>query len=162
MLNLIVLKGRLTKEVTLKKGNDGKTFGYFDLAVDNPRKEQDGTRGSSFFPVKIFGQTAETMAKFTTKGSAVAITGSIQQRNFLRADGTKGSTYEVYADSVEFLDSKPVGQPECMSDEEFNAMVGLDADEEVQVAEAVAQNPEPKAKFNPYTGKPLTQKAKKA
>lgn len=155
MLNLIVLKGRLTKEVTLKKGNDGKTFGYFDLAVDNPRKEQDGTRGSSFFPVKIFGQTAETMAKFTTKGSAVAITGSIQQRNFLRADGTKGSTYEVYADSVEFLDSKPA--EEASEDVSFD-----EADEEVQVAEAVEQNPEPKAKFNPYTGKPLTQKAKKA
>ena len=155
MLNLIVLKGRLTKEVTLKKGNDGKTYGYFDLAIDNPRKEQDGTRGSSFFPVKIFGQSAETMAKFTTKGSAIAITGSIQQRNFLRTDGTKGSTYEVYADSVEFLDSKPVEAPS--PEDAFD-----EADEEVQVAEAVAQNPEPKAKFNPYTGKPLTQKAKKA
>ena len=160
MLNLIVLKGRLTKEVTLKKGNDGKTFGYFDLAVDNPRKEQDGTRGSSFFPVKIFGQTAETMAKFTTKGSSVAITGSIQQRNFLRADGTKGSTYEVYADSVEFLDSKPVEAPS--PEDAFEDVSFDEADEEVQVAEAVNQNPEPKAKFNPYTGKPLTQKAKKA
>ena len=152
MLNLIVLKGRLTKEVTLKKGNDGKTFGYFDLAVDNPRKEQDGTRGSSFFPVKIFGQTAETMAKFATKGSAVAITGSIQQRNFLRADGTKGSTYEVYADSVEFLDAKPVEAP---SPEE----VGLTPDEEVQVAEAVNENPAPK--FDAFTGKPLNKSAKK-
>lgn len=154
MLNLIVLKGRLTKEVTLKKGNDGKTYGYFDLAVDNPRKEQDGTRGSSFFPVKIFGQTAETMAKFTTKGSAIAITGSIQQRNFFRADGTKGSSYEVYADSVEFLDAKPV---ETKPDDEVSFD---DADEVVQVAEAVNENPAPK--FDAFTGKPLTQKSKKA
>lgn len=148
MLNLIVLKGRLTKEVTLKKGNDGKTFGYFDLAVDNPRKEQDGTRGSSFFPVKIFGQTAETMAKFTTKGSAVAITGTIQQRNYMRADGTKGSSYEVYADSVEFLD-KIVGVKEG----------GIDEDEVVQVTEVVEQNPEPQ--FDAFTGKPLNKSAKK-
>lgn len=152
MLNVIVLKGRLTKDVELRKLDNGVSVGNFDLATDNPRKEKDGTRGTSFFPVKVFGDTAENIAKHIHKGSAVAITGSIQQRNYLRADGTKGSTYEVYADSVEFLEPKPV------DDQFFDDVV----DEEVQVAEVVANNPEPKPKFDAYTGKPLTQKAKKA
>lgn len=153
MLNRIVLKGRLTKDVELRKSNEGNAIANFDLAVDNPRKEADGTRGTSFFPVKLFGASAENLAKFVKKGSAVAVDGSIQQRNFMRKDGTKGSTYEIYADSVEFLDAKPVEAP---SPEE----VGLTPDEEVQVAEAVNENPAPK--FDAYTGKPLTQKSKKA
>ena len=153
MLNRIVLKGRLTKDVELRKSNEGNAIANFDLAVDNPRKEADGTRGTSFFPVKVFGASAENLAKFVKKGSAVAVDGSIQQRNFMRKDGTKGSSYEIYADSVEFLDAKPIEAP---SPEE----VGLTPDEEVQVAEAVNENPAPK--FDAYTGKPLTQKSKKA
>lgn len=145
MLNIIVLKGRLTKNVELRKSESGATIGNFDLATDNPRKEKDGTRGTSFFPVKVFGDTAENIAKHITKGSAIAITGSIQQRNYMRVDGTKGSTFEIYADSVEFLDSKPVEAPS--PEEAFND------------AEAVEKNPEPK--FDAFTGKPLNKSAKK-
>lgn len=153
MLNRIVLKGRLTKDVELRKTNEGNAIANFDLAVDNPRKEADGSRGTSFFPVKVFGASAENLAKFVKKGSAVAVDGSIQQRNFLRKDGTKGTSFEIYADSVEFLDAKPIDAP---SPED----VGLTPDEEVQVAEAVNENPAPK--FDAFTGKPLTQKSKKA
>ena len=155
MLNVVVLKGRLTKNVELRKSNGGNSIANFDLAIDNPRKEADGTRGSSFFPVKVFGSSAENLAKFVQKGSAVAVTGSIQQRTFLRADGTKGSVYEIYADSVEFLDAKPVEAP-SLEDVNFD-----DVDEQVQVAEAVNQNPEPKPKFDAFTGKPLNTSAKK-
>lgn len=152
MLNRIVLKGRLTKDVELRKSNEGNAIANFDLAVDNPRKEADGSRGTSFFPVKVFGASAENLAKFVKKGSAVAVDGSIQQRNFMRKDGTKGSTYEIYADSVEFLDAKPVEAPS--PEEAFN-----DADEVVQVAEAVNENPAPK--YDAFTGKPLNKSAKK-
>ena len=155
MLNVIVLKGRLTKDVELRKLDNGVAVGNFDLATDNPRKEKDGSRGTSFFPVKVFGDTAENIAKHIHKGSAVAITGSIQQRNYMRADGTKGSTYEVYADSVEFLEPKPVDNQ--APEQVFDAVV----DEEVQVAEAVANNPEPKPKYDAFTGKPLNKSAKK-
>lgn len=147
MLNRIVLKGRLTKDVELRKSNEGNAIANFDLAVDNPRKEADGSRGTSFFPVKVFGASAENLAKFVKKGSAVAVDGSIQQRNFMRKDGTKGSSFEIYADSVEFLDTKPV---ETKPD---------DVDEQVQVAEAVQQNPEPQ--YDAFTGKPLKKSAKK-
>lgn len=155
MLNVIVLKGRLTKDVELRKTNSGDSIANFDLAVDNPRKEADGTRGTSFFPVKVFGKSAENVTKCLKKGSAIAVTGSIQQRNFMRKDGSKGSSYEVYADSIEFLDAKPVDAPS--PEQVFDDVV----DEEVQVAEAVEQNPEPKPKFDAYTGKPLNKSAKK-
>lgn len=107
MLNNLVLMGRIAKGPTSKKIGE-TTIVNFDIAVDNIRKEADGTRGTSFFSVVCFKNIAENVEKYLHKGSKVAIVGAIQQRNFIRKDGSKGSVYEVVANSVEFLDSKPV------------------------------------------------------
>ena len=109
MLNNLVLMGRLTKDPTTYGENKDVTF--FDIAVDNPTKESDGSRGTSFFTCKCFKNLAINVAKFARKGDKVAVIGSIQQRNFLRKDGTKGTSYEIIANSVEFLSPKPEDEP---------------------------------------------------
>lgn len=109
MLNNLVLMGRITRDPELKRAG-GTIIVNFDIAVDNIRKEADGTRGTSFFSVVCFNTIAENVEKHLHKGSKVAIVGAIQQRNFIRKDGSKGSVYEVIADSVEFLDPKPVAE----------------------------------------------------
>lgn len=108
MLNVLVLAGRLTKDLTSVKdsGTSETKLVNFDIAVDNPLKEADGTRGTTFIQVVCLGALAQRVEKHLHKGSKVAIEGSIQQYNFLRKDGTKGSTYRVVANSVEFLDPK--------------------------------------------------------
>lgn len=140
MLNNLVLMGRITKDPTSKKIGE-TTIVNFDIAVDNIRKEADGTRGTSFFSVVCFKTIAENVGKHLHKGSKVAVVGSIQQRNFIRKDGSKGSVYEVIANSVEFLDQKPSETPEA------------DAEE--------SQPQEEQPKFDPYTGKPLKPETKK-
>lgn len=144
MLNTIILLGRLTKDPELRKTNSDISVANFDLAVDNPFLEADGTRGTTFISVRCFRETADNVCKHLRKGSKVAITGSLYQRNFIRKDGSKGSVHEVNADSVEFLDPKPEEPKEPDVSE-------------IQVEEPV--NGE--AKFDPYTGKPLKPKAKK-
>ena len=139
MLNVLVVMGRITKDPQDKKIGE-TTIVNFDIAVDNIRKEADGTRGTTFLPVVCFNNIGESVCKHLHKGSRIAVEGSIQQRNFIRKDGTKGSAYEVIASSVEFLDPKP--EEPTNPDEEPN--------------EAVEE-----AKFDPYTGKPLKPKAKK-
>lgn len=139
--------GRITKDPTSKKIGE-TTIVNFDIAVDNIRKEADGTRGTSFFSVVCFKTIAENVEKHLHKGSKVAVVGSIQQRNFIRKDGSKGSVYEVIADSVEFLDPKPAETPEVNGDDlPFNG------------EESQPQEEQPK--FDPYTGKPLNQESKK-
>lgn len=128
MLNNLVLMGRITKDPELKNVGETKIVN-FDIAVDNLRKESDGTRGTSFFPVVCFNNIAENITKHLKKGSKIAIVGSIEQRNFLKKDGSQGTKYEVIANSVEFLDSKKEDAP--------------------------AQEQEPK--FDPYTGKPISK-----
>ena len=138
MLNLIILVGRLTKTPQLYSKEDATDVVNFDVAVDNLGKDA----GTSFLSCKAFGKVAQNVNKFCDKGSKVAISGRLQQRNFIRKDGSKGSTYEVICDSVEFLDPKA----EEPSDPEPIEVVGD------------VTTPEPK--FDPMTGKPLKPKTK--
>ena len=142
MLNVLVLMGRITKDPTSTKSGE-TTIVNFDVAVDNIRKEKDGSRGTTFLPVVCFNTIGENVINHLHKGSKVAIKGAIQQRNFIRKDGSKGSVYEVIADSIEFLDPKPVEELE----------------NEVSSEEEKEEPKEPA--FDPYTGKPLNKTTKK-
>ena len=107
MVNRVVLVGRLVKDPELRKTNNDVSVATFTIAVDNAVKEQDGTRGSLFLECRVYRDQADNMAKFTRKGSKVAVDGSLNQRNFTRQDGSKGKVIEVYVDSVTFLDPNP-------------------------------------------------------
>ena len=135
--------GRITKDPQNQKFGE-TTIVNFDIAVDNIRKEKDGSRGTTFLPVVCFNNIGENVANHLHKGSKVAIRGAIQQRNFIRKDGTKGSVYEVIADSVEFLDPKPV-EPK---DDDLPCDKG-------------EEQPQEQPKYDPYTGKPLKQETEK-
>ena len=137
MINNLVLMGRLSKDPELKTIGETNVCN-FDIAVDNKRKESDGTRSTSFFPVVCFGVIAENVAEHLVKGSKVAVQGSIEQRTFMKKDGSKGYSYEVVATSVEFLDSKKSIDETAEPDKE-----------------------EEKPKYDPYTGKPLGKSSKK-
>ena len=149
MLNRVVVLGRLTKDPELRKTNSDVSFATFSLAVNNTIKEADGTRGTLFIDCRIFGSQAESLVKYTRKGSKVTIDGSINQRNFICQDGTKGKAIEIYADSVTFLDPKPEASEDVK-----------EPDVEDIPDEALPFD-KPQAKFDPMTGKPLTPKGKK-
>ena len=110
MLNRVCLLGRLVSDPELRKSNSNVSFATFTIAVDNTLKEADGTRGTAFLDCRVFGTQAENLVKFTRKGSKIAVDGSLNQRNFIRQDGTKGKSIEISVDSVTFLDPKPVSE----------------------------------------------------
>lgn len=137
MLNSINLIGRLVSDPELRKTNSDISFATFTIAVDNPTKEADGTRGTCFLDCRIFREQAENLVKYTKKGHKIGISGSVNQRNFERKDGTKGKSIEVIVDNVEFLEPKAAQVP----------------DQEEQPVEQPVETQEPK--FDPMTGKPL-------
>ena len=153
MLNVLILLGRLSKDPELRQTGE-TTIVNFDLAVDNVRKEKDGTRGTSFFKVVCLGGTAENVSKHLHKGSKVIINGYIQQRSYMSTDGQKKTVYDIVADSVEFLDPKPQDDV----DTESLPFDGENHPEE-SPKEVAPKKEEPK--FDPYTGKPLKDSKKK-
>ena len=107
MMNRIVLVGRLTKDPELRKSANDVSVATFTLAVDDySQKDANGQKSTTFLNIVVFRQPADNVQKFCRKGSLVGVDGKIRQRNFTRQDGSKGSVYEVVADSVQFLEPK--------------------------------------------------------
>lgn len=106
MINRVVLVGRLTRDPELRRTNSGTSVCSFTVAVDNRTKNADGTKSASFIPCTAFQQSADNMSKFLRKGSLVGIEGHLNQRSYVRQDGSKASVLEVLCDSVQFLEPK--------------------------------------------------------
>ncbi len=105
MINRVVLVGRLTRDPELRNGG---TITVFTVAIDNLGKE----KSTSFIPcVVLNAQRAETVAKFAKKGLLVGVEGRLNQRSFVRQDGSKGSVLEVICDSVQFLERREESVP---------------------------------------------------
>ena len=52
------------------------------------------------------GSRAETRQKYLNKGSKISVVGKLQTGSYEKEDGTRGYTYDVYIESLGFLDSK--------------------------------------------------------
>ncbi len=74
--------------------------------MDSRIKNADGNRTTSFVGCVAFGTPAQTMSKFTRKGSLVGVEGSLNQRKYQRQDGSTASVIEIMCDSIEFLEPK--------------------------------------------------------
>ena len=100
MINRVVLVGRLTRDPELRNGG---SIAVFTVAIDNLSKE----KSTSFIPcVVLNAQRSETVGKFARKGMLVGVEGRLNQRSFVRQDGSKGSVLEVICDSVQFLEKR--------------------------------------------------------
>ena len=51
-------------------------------------------------------QRAEFICKYFSKGQRIALTGSIRTGNYTDRDGNKRNTFEVWAENVEFCETK--------------------------------------------------------
>ena len=151
MLNCLVLMGRTTKDPELWKSAKDTAVVTLTLAVDNTKED-----GTSFFDVKCFNNVAESVAKYVRKGNKLAVKGSIIQRHFERKDGSKGSSYVVIADSIEFLEPKKNEEPDLTSIDITDDDLPFNGEEAKPQETPVEEVPVEKApKFDPYTGKPL-------
>lgn len=106
-LNHIVLQGRLTRDVELRKLPSGKSVAGVSVACDRDFAPKDGgERETDFIDIVAFGSTADFFSKYFSKGSMAIVSGRLQIRNYTDKEGNKRRHAEVVADSVYFGDSK--------------------------------------------------------
>ena len=105
MINNVVLVGRLTKDVELKKTQSGTSVVTFDLAVQRKYK-QEGQPDSDFIRCVAWNKTADLMHQYLSKGSLIGVEGHIQTRSYDNQQGQRVYVTEVIANSVQFLESK--------------------------------------------------------
>ncbi len=109
MLNRIVLVGRLTRDPELKYAPSGTPLVTFGIAVDRRTKSASGDRETDFVNIVAFRQTAEFVSQYVGKGRLVAIDGRLQIRSWTATDGTRRTSAEVIAESVQALDRPKEG-----------------------------------------------------
>jgi single-strand DNA-binding protein len=101
-INKTVLGGRLTADVELKQTNNGTTVCSFTLAVNRRAREQQ----TDFINCTAWNKTAEFIAKYFGKGSALCVVGSIQTRTWQDNQGNKRYATEVVVDEALFVDGR--------------------------------------------------------
>jgi len=107
MINRVVLVGRLTRDVEVRKTQSGLSVASFTVAVDNRRRGQDGTTQNTadFINCVAWRQSADFLGQYARKGAMIGVDGRIQTRNYDR-DGQKVYVTEVVADTVQLLESR--------------------------------------------------------
>lgn len=106
--NRIILVGRLTRDPELRTTPEGTPLVRFTLAVDRRRGGEEQI--TDFFDIVAFNQLAETVANYMTKGRLVLVEGSLRTRTYTDREGIQRKAYEVYADTVRFLERAPQAQ----------------------------------------------------
>ncbi|MEK4798039.1 single-stranded DNA-binding protein [Thermoactinomyces sp. FSL K6-2592] len=105
MINRVVLVGRLTRDPELRYTQAGDAFCRFALAVSRRYTNKNGEREADFINIVTWRGLAETCARYLSKGSMVAVDGSIVTGRYEK-DGQTVYTVDVRADNVAFLDTK--------------------------------------------------------
>jgi single-strand DNA-binding protein len=97
----------------------------FTLAVERSAKGQDGNRQTDFIRCVAWRERAEFLSKYFSKGSMIAVQGSIQVRTYEDKNGNKREAVEVVADQIHFTGEKrqqsasPTIQPDGSDFEEI-------------------------------------------
>ena len=104
-MNKAILMGRLTRDPEMRTTPQGTSVCSFSIAV-NRRFAKEGQQNADFINCVAWRQQAEFICKYFTKGSMIAVVGSIQTRTWDSQDGKKQYATEVVVDEAHFTGSK--------------------------------------------------------
>ena len=104
-MNKAILMGRLTRDPEMRTTPQGTSVCSFSIAV-NRRFSKEGQQQADFINCVAWRQQAEFICKYFTKGSMIAVVGSIQTRTWDGQDGKKQYATEVVVDEAHFTGSK--------------------------------------------------------
>ena len=105
MINRVVLVGRLTKDIEVRKIPSGASTTTFTLACDRRYQGRDNNGPSAdFIQCVAWRQSADFLGQYARKGSVVAVDGHITTRNY---EGQNGRVYvtEVTCENVRIISS---------------------------------------------------------
>ena len=104
-MNQVICIGRMTSDIKVNYTESGKAIGRFTLALDRGKDKEGNDLGADFPGFLAFGKTAETLQKWTEKGSRIAVVGRVQTGSYEK-EGRKIYTTDVIVDRIEIVDFK--------------------------------------------------------
>ncbi len=105
MINRVIVTGRMVRDPEMRTTPTGKNVVSFSVAVNKRVKPQDPNEPDAFFfRVTAWGQTAEYVNNYLTKGRLVAVEGRLESRKYTDKEGQNREIVEIVADNVSGLD----------------------------------------------------------
>jgi single-strand DNA-binding protein len=143
-INRVVLVARLTRDPELRALPSGQSVCGLRVACNGSRRDGDGDyhERPNYFDVSAFGAQAESISRYTRRGSLVAIDGRLEWREWETAEQQRRQTVSIVAESVQFLEH-PAGAEPAKTDGDGREGDGgeggesEDADQEEQASEGL-------------------------
>jgi single-strand DNA-binding protein len=113
MLNRAEIIGRLTRDPELRYTPNGRAVVQLAIATNAYLgQDEDGERREAveYHDVVLWGPTAETTARYLSKGRLIFVEGRLQTRTW-ETDGVTHRRTEIVASRVQFLDSAKAVEP---------------------------------------------------
>ena len=106
-INRVAISGNIGNDPDLRQTASGVQVLSFSVAVNDRVKGEDGqwTDRPNWIDCTMFGARAQSVSRFLSKGSKVAIEGKLRWSQWER-DGQKRSKIEVIVDEIEFMTSR--------------------------------------------------------
>lgn len=111
-INRVFVTGNLTRDAELRGTQGGTSYLRMGVAVIDRRKNQQTGQWEdypNFVDCVMFGTRAEAIARYLTKGTKVAVDGSLRYSSWER-DGQRRSKLEVAVRDVEFMSRQQQAQ----------------------------------------------------
>lgn len=124
--NKVMLCGRTTKAIEVRKTTTGKSVTTFSLAVDDG-KDANGQSKAIFVNCTAWEGTANLLAQYCGKGSLIGVEGHLIQK---RWEERQVTLTEVFVESIQFLDTRKQEQEQAPQTEpqtdQFNFTITSD------------------------------------
>jgi single-strand DNA-binding protein len=134
-INRVVMVGRLTRDVELRSLPSGRSVASLRIACNSSRKDgEQTTERPNYFDVTVYGAPAESVARYTGKGSRVGIDGRLEWREWENSEQQRRQAVSIVADVVQFLDGRGGRSENEVSDEDASGggdreLVGVGAED---------------------------------
>lgn len=100
MNNIVILMGKIFKDIELRTTKTGKSISEVNLAIYN------GKDDTTFIKVLCYGSMAETISKYCSKGDIIGFQAIIKNNNWTDKDGNKHYDYSFIANKLSFIPNK--------------------------------------------------------
>lgn len=105
-MNKVILIGRLCADPERKEFESGAVKAGFTLAVDRPRKDQNGEKVTDFINCAAWQHNANFLLNYAHKGDKIAVSGELQTRKYTDKDGNNRVICEIMVERAEIAQSK--------------------------------------------------------
>lgn len=110
-LNTCTISGNLGKAAELRYTNTGLAVVTFSVAVNERRKQADGSYQdvTNWLDCTMFGKRAEALQPYLAKGTKLSLVGHLHKSTYER-DGQQRSRVEIIVDEVELMNTRRESQ----------------------------------------------------